>query len=147
MKTLLDLQTRLRKLEGELKERSNKAAKEAAFVMIEELVRVTPVDTSQAISNWKMSIQIEDFTKIQPHFLGSRGSTQLESAQESIYKATVTLAKKKPGEVLFLQNNAEYITDLNMGSSPQHPGGFFELAFQKGRKTAKLELERKRNGR
>ena len=34
---------------------------------------------------------------------------------------------------LFIANNAPYISDLNAGSSKQHPGGFVEAAILIGR--------------
>lgn len=109
--------------------------------MVEELVYVTPVDTSQALSNWQVNLTSPAPDEIGPYYPGDRGSTRGASAREAIEQATQELAYKKPGQPIYLSNLVDYIKKLDEGSSSQFAGGFvprallvFRLAAQEARK-------------
>lgn len=118
----------------------------AAFVALEvtaELADVTPVDTSNAISNWQIGLGAPVVDEIEPHYPGQKGSTEAMSEDATVIAAKVKLKNKKPGQIIYLSNNAPYIVDLDGGSSMQEPRGFVKRAVDNGRelvRRAKLEL-------
>jgi hypothetical protein len=58
----------------------------------------------------------------------------MESASIAIGDARGILTNKKPGQSIYVQNNASYIKRLNEGSSTQAPAGFVEAAILFARK-------------
>lgn len=92
------------------------------------LVYVTPVDTSEALSNWQVNLGNPAADNLPPYYVGTRGSTQGASAQQAIEEADAELAFKKPGQRLFISNLAPHIGKLDEGSSTQFPGGFVPRA-------------------
>jgi len=143
MKTLLDLADRMEKLAVDIPIAASLAVSEVATVIGTDLVHKTPVDESTAISNWIMHLEEPWDLKIDAYRLGSQGSTYEASAAEALIQHAQVLKQKKPGETIFLSNNAEYIRDLNQGSSRQAPLGFIERSVFLGRKfgrTLKLRL-------
>lgn len=125
----------------------NKAASDlAAFVALEvtaELADVTPVDTSNAISNWQIGLGAPVTSEREPHYPGQKGSTESMSEDATVIAAKVKLKNKKPGQIVYLSNNAPYIVDLDQGSSMQEPAGFVKRAVDNGKehvKRVKLEL-------
>lgn len=121
---------------------ANKIAIKAATAILKHLVNVTPVDTSQALSNWQVGINAPVNSEIPPYVAGKRGSTQTASAAKALSVGISALADKKAGETIYISNNLPYIEKLNAGSSTQNPGGFVEAAAQLGRKT--VEKHRKK---
>ncbi len=95
-----------------------------------ELVRVTPVDTGLARSNWLASINNRRRAVVPPDSASAR--------QASIQAITSRL---KTGDTLFIANNVDYIAILNTGSSQQAPRGFFQTAVQGARRAgAKVKV-------
>lgn len=140
-KTLLDLADSFEKKSKTIKADTSKLAVDTAMAIVGNLAYKTPVDTSQAISNWIVTIGAENQTQIKPHFPGIQGSTYRASAAETIANAKAVLSSKKPGQSIFITNNLPYIKKLNDGSSSQAPAGFVESAVLIGRKmVAKFKL-------
>lgn len=133
MKTLLDLAKAMEKLQKEISTAANEAAVFVAETVVENLARVTPVDTSTAISGWVVSLVSQTAYKPGAHFYGSQGSTYTASVRETINNAKLVLRNKHPGQKIFIVNNEDYINDLNNGSSKQAPAGFVERAEALGR--------------
>jgi hypothetical protein len=131
---LLHLADSLNKLDKAIPEAASKVAKAIALTIVADLAYKTPVDTSNAISNWQTTLGVPASVEIPPHYMGSRGSTFAASAGETIAHAKVTLGIKKPGQSIYIANNADYIKDLNEGSSRQQPAGFVERAELLGRR-------------
>ncbi|WLJ71046.1 hypothetical protein [Sphingomonas phage Kimi] len=109
--------------------------------MLEELVYVTPVDTSQALSNWQVNLGNPAPDELPPYYAGSRGSTAGASSRQAIEEGFRELTYKKPGQPIFLSNLVDYIKKLDEGSSSQFPGGFvprallvFRIAAEEARK-------------
>jgi len=143
MKTLLDLAIRMEKLAVDIPIAASLAASEVATVIGTDLVHTTPVDESTALSNWILHLEEPWDLKIDAYRLGSQGSTYEASAEEALIQHKQVLSQKKPSETIFLSNNAEYIRELNQGSSAQAPAGFVERSVYLGRKfvrTLKLRL-------
>lgn len=97
---------------------------EGTKAMLHEMLVVTPVDTSEALSNWQVEIGSPPSAELPPHVMGSHGSTRGASSEQVLADALSALANKKPGESIFLVNTAGHIGDLDRGSSRQFPGGF-----------------------
>ena len=135
MATLLDLANRMDALAASIPAASSDAAKKVAETLVADLAYKTPVDTSQALSNWIVTTGSPNVGKIDPHFYGEHGSTQKASAAETIANARAVLKGKKPGQSIFITNNLPYIRRLNDGHSGQAPAGFVERCVLIARKT------------
>lgn len=136
-KGLLDLAASLEKKAKAIDEAASKLAVDTALTIVGDLAFKTPVDTSQALSNWIVTLETPSSDKIKPHFPGEGGSTQRASAAETLNSAKLVLRNKKPGQAIFITNNLPYIRRLNDGYSAQAPAGFVERAVLIGRKMRK----------
>lgn len=137
MANLNDLANRMRELPGILASESSRCAVEATTVVHHQLTHVTPVDTSQALSNWDISIGTLNGEFHEPYFPGNKGSTKLASEKAANTEAVFRLKEKKPGQAIFISNGANYIDRLNNGSSKQEPAGFVERASSVGKQSIK----------
>lgn len=95
---------------------------------VETLVYITPVDTSEHLSNWQVMLGNAPADSLPPYVPGSRGSTRGASAQQAIAEANAELAYKRPGQRLYISNLGPAIGALDEGSSSQFPGGFVPRA-------------------
>ncbi len=141
-KSLLHLANSLERKATAIEEAASQTAVDTALTIVGDLAYKTPVDTSQALSNWQVTLDAPANGKIGPHFPGVQGSSQRSSAAETISRAKAVLANKKPGQVIFITNNLPYIKRLNDGYSAQAPAGFVERAALLGRKmVAKFKIK------
>lgn len=118
--------------------RANEAGSEAKALVTRAIVRYlayhTPVDTSQALSNWQVSFNGPYAPIISGgHYKGYAGSTQSASAEETIRRADAVLQNKIPGAVIFIANMLPYIRKLEEGSSLQARTGFVQQSLLAGR--------------
>ncbi|MCX8665985.1 hypothetical protein J3U11_11270 [Gilliamella sp. B2840] len=124
---------RLKQLSGyihkQLLVKANNKTVKAALSAVEDLVNVTPVDTSKALSNWLVSAGSLTDKSVNAHYAGSYASTKYISQGATINDALKQLAKRQFGQKIFIQNNVEYIKNLDEGSSSQFAGGFSERAI------------------
>lgn len=135
MGTLTDLAVRMRAIAKAIPENTNELKKHVIETIEADLVYVTPVDTSNALSKWKVDTAPITDTTFQPYYLGAHGSTRDQSAQEAIADAQRVIDGLKPGEAAYIGNAAPYIRRLNDdGYSKQEPAGFVERAVLIGRK-------------
>lgn len=132
-RSLLDLAKGLESRAKLIQTMGSRLAVHCAETIVKELAQNTPVDTSQAISNWTVTFDSPATEFVGPHYPGEMGSTFSISSAETVMLAKVVLLKKKPGQSIFITNNADYIRDLNDGSSPQEPAGFVERAVIVGK--------------
>lgn len=133
MGNLADLQKRMYKRADEVSAIGNEAKKHAAKAIVKYLVDVTPVDTSQALSNWQARNDFPVTFSIRPYFAGQGGSTQGSSAAKAYEEAVSIIDNAKPGEPIYLSNVLPYIKPLDEGHSTQHPGGFVSASVIVGR--------------
>ena len=141
-KSLLDLANSLERKAKAIDEAASKTAVDTALAIVGDLAYKTPVDTSQALSNWIVTLDAPATERIDPHYPGEGGSTQRSSAAETLNQAKAVLANKKPGQAIFITNNLPYIKRLNDGYSAQAPAGFVERAELLGRKIiAKFKIK------
>lgn len=116
---------------------ANNAAVEVAISVVADLVLKTPVDTSNAASNWQVGVNNAPTASITPYFYGSNGSTAGASGRAARVTARDVLSRKKAGQPIFISNLVDYIEKLNKGSSKQEPAGFVQRAVLVGRVTLK----------
>lgn len=133
-RNLRDLATDLRAISTSVSSIGNETSKTVALAVITDLANVTPVDTSQAISNWRITLNQRAVLAIPPYAHGKKGSSQAESIKATIDAAKLVLAAKKPGDTVWISNVLPYIGLLNDGSSTQAPSGFVERSVLIGRK-------------
>ncbi|QEG09336.1 tail completion or Neck1 protein [Xanthomonas phage vB_Xar_IVIA-DoCa1] len=139
---LLSLAVSLERKAKAIDEAASKTAVDTAMAIVGDLAYKTPVDTSQALSNWRVTLDSPATGTIAPHYPGIQGSSQRASAAETINAAKSVLANKKPGQAIFITNNLPYIKRLNDGYSAQAPAGFVERAVLIGRKMlAKFKIK------
>lgn len=146
MADLKDLARRVSKIADRVEQRVSDAAAEAALEMLKFLVYATPVDESTALSNWVIGLGTPDKAFITAHAVGDKGSTQVVSAEQAIADGIAVLKQKKPGQTVFLSNNAPYIIALDEGHSPQNED-FIAAAVALGKKYAvhvELHLDKAR---
>lgn len=143
MGTLLGLALKLERRAKLLDEQASDAAVQMTLTVLDALVFKTPVDSSEALSNWQVRLNSPADNRIDPYFPGEKGSTQRSSAQAAIEAAKAVLAGKKAGDVVYISNVLPYIGRLNDGYSGQAPAGFVEASVLIGRKrfkTAKIKV-------
>lgn len=99
-----------------------------ATVVIEELAVRTPIDSGTAISNWIVTLNSKTISVIESHNYGILGSTFSSVSKTTIVRALNVLKGYKPNDVVYIQNNTDYIDDLNKGTSKQAPRGFVQTA-------------------
>lgn len=134
MADLLDLAERMATYAKAIPVNANELKKQVVRTIIADLVYVTPVDTSNALSKWKASTSPVDDNTFAPYYLGSHGSTRDSSAQEAIADANIVIDGLQPGQAVFIGNAARYIKRLDEGYSKQEPAGFVARAVLIGRK-------------
>ena len=143
MATLFDLAYRMTAASKSIETKTNEVAKKVATGIAEYLATATPVDTSNAISNWQVGLGSPVRNEIGPHYPGRSGSTYAPSSKQTILEAVAEIDKKQPGQAVYISNNVDYIEDLNRGASPQADPGFAtEVAIQVGEAILEDEVKR-----
>lgn len=105
--------------------------------IVRALVNSTPVDTSAALSNWRVGTSAGG--AVPPYYSGLAGSTQGASAAAAIAAADAAIAAAKGANKLVIFNSIGYIRFLNEGSSAQAPAGFIEAGILRGKLAAKAQ--------
>jgi len=136
---LRDLANRMDKLNRRVKVAASEMAVEVAKDLTAELISTTPVDVSTALSSWVIGIGAPSSVLPEAYFPGWAGDTRFASARSAYAVALMNLAEKKPGQVIFITNNQDYIIDLNDGSSKQQTRGFVQRAVMIARRKLKLK--------
>lgn len=129
---LADLEKWCTALPARIDDAANRLAVIVTTEMADDVIEHTPVDTSEAESNWQASLNVAPYLPLPAIYEGERGSTAAASAREALAHVKRTLKDKRPGEAAYLSNLAEHIVDLNDGTSKQEPAGFVERAERKG---------------
>lgn len=135
--SLKDLSRRLNTLSKDIPKQVNQLKIEVALELQKELTQRTPVDTTKAVSNWKVTRIApfpNDIDPYSPGFLGYTASASIAAARADAEK---NLRGTKSGETIFVVNNAPYIKDLNNGTSKQAPAGFVQASVMKARQKIK----------
>lgn len=119
----------MNRVAARLPEDVNRVVKDVAARVHREVVLGTPADTGKARTNWIVSRAFPRGDVLAPHAPGRRlGKAERTNAQVSITLAEHVIAGRNPGETVFIQNNADYIGELNRGKSPQAAPGYVNNA-------------------
>ena len=143
MATLKDLHRRMNRIADNIDDAVKEVRDDTAAYLVEELIDRTPVDTSKALSNWRVTVGAI-MPDIPALTVGSRGSTRAASAASALAAAQAAIRAADPKAVLVIFNSVKYIRALNGGSSSQAPAGFVEAAHLLARmfaKTRRLNLD------
>lgn len=146
-KTLKDLAKWARTKADSVREDASQVVVASVIAAVRHLSYITPVDTSEHLSNWQVSLGRRASSAIDAHFAGKRGSTRRPSAEETVTIARTMLVAKKPGQPVFISNLAPAIGFLDAGSSNQFPGGFIPAASIVISVTAQKEAKRLLHGK
>lgn len=111
----------------------NRATKQAAIVALEYLVNNTPVDTTQALSNWRVGIGGPVQGIIPARVRGIAGVTRSASAAVTIAEGRQRINSRKPGQPIHITNNLRYIEGLNNGTISNQASGFVQGAIVRAR--------------
>lgn len=131
-KRLDQLGSELRKELRVIQKKIDFIVKDVANTVLESLVDNTPVDTSQALSNWIVTIDGPGFGTRAAFVLGKGGSSKAASASQTVSVGKAVIGLKRPGESIFITNNLDYIEQLNAGTISAQPGQFVEKAVAAG---------------
>lgn len=110
-----------------------KATNEIAFEILRVVASNTPVDTSKAISNWRVSLHSTFAGDVEAHYEGVHGSTKELSVQRTIDLGKQRLSNRIVGTEIHIFNNADYIDGLNDGTISRQPGLFVQKALLAGK--------------
>ncbi len=113
----------------------DKKIKDTAKEVLTAVAFGTPVDTSKALSNWKVSVGVPDESVREAFSEGIDGSSQGASLSSVLNKGLQVIESRKPGQPIFIQNNVDYIMDLENGKSNKGEG-FIRAALIRGRRVA-----------
>lgn len=138
--SLSDFAKRMEKRAGKVEVLGNELAKFGSIDALTTLVTITPVDTSEHLSNWQVSLGNPVSSSIPPYVAGSRGSTANVSGQSAINAGWSVIQTKKPAQDLFISNLGPAIGYLDKGSSTQFAGGFVPRAVLVFREAIRAKL-------
>mgnify|MGYP003672583618 CR=1 FL=1 len=82
----------------------------AGFVFL-KVMQITSVDTSKAISNWKIRTPNDQSFEREAYFEGDQGSTRSQSFQAVMMNERPNLENAQPGKPIFISNNLDYVED------------------------------------
>lgn len=129
MATLVDLADMLTTVRNRLKKASSEMSIEVAIDVLNQLLEHTPVDTSQAVSNWMIGLGRKvPSTAFRPPYVMNHWGSGEASKHWAREAAKMILEMKKPGQTIYISNVAPYIVELNFGKSKQEPAFFVERA-------------------
>lgn len=135
MATLRQLAARLNALADDADDIADEAKARYAIEIVRALLPATPVDTSRALSNWRVGTGVS--AAIPPHVAGEMGSTERASTSIALAEAEAAIRANRAADTLVIFNAVPYIRKLNEGSSRQAPAGFIEKAVLAGRLAAR----------
>lgn len=145
--SLGSLSTALRALAKNLPNEVSKLAIATSDTLAYRLINETPVDTSLALSNWRVGLVYPEIGAIPAHSVGEQGSTSAMSRAAAYMQAKAVLKTKKPSTAVYISNSAKHIVELNQGKSSQQPTPYWIQSIESEvAKHAELELRKLVNG-
>lgn len=111
-----------------LPEKVHEVVKNVAKAYLMTAADITPVDEGTAISNWQIGVNMTPSAVLRAYAPGKFRSTALENFNATMGAGTSIIDSSKPGDVLHIVNNVEYIRELDEGSSSQAPAGITAIA-------------------
>jgi hypothetical protein len=120
----------------------NKVKQATAKSLLLELIYTTPVDTSQARSNWLAGKGTPSYTFIPAHVVGFAGITAGQSSAIAYANGVSIINTVKPRETIYITNSAPYIEELNAGKSRQAGTNYVETIINEQAATALESVRR-----
>ena len=145
-KTLDALVRALRAAAKSLPDDVNQISKQVTEYATQRLIYETPVDTSQALSNWRVNVNFKISGTLPAYFSGVDGSTKGLSTSTALGAAKTQIARKKYGMALSISNNLDYIVELNQGKSQQAYAGYVDRIVEDAQNYADHLLRELSNG-
>lgn len=125
-RTLSALVVALRAAAKSIPKSVNTIAQETLDELVFELINKTPVDTSLALSNWRVGLIVPEFDAVPAHSLGKEGSSAAQSRATAYLIAKSVIKTKLPTtRVSYVSNNSAHIVELAEGKSAQQPDSFW----------------------
>jgi hypothetical protein len=149
--TFGELSKQFRELAATLPIRANQAKQVLASTVDADLLRVTPVDTGQAVSNWQVTLDTPATEPIPAYAPAHEGYmkqtkgvkawthkappevTRQANAAPASEAARTTIQAAQPGQPIYITNPLDYIELLDQGHSSQAPALFVDRAIILGR--------------
>lgn len=135
MATLVDLARRMEALADSVERIKYETMARYILAIVKTLLPATPVDTSEALSNWQVGRSAGP--AIGPHVPGVLGSTESASTAIAIRNAEAAIRANRYADALVIFNAAGHIRALDEGSSRQAPAGFIAKAVLAGKLAAR----------
>lgn len=145
MADISELASEIRELRHRIYNEVNKGTQKVAAVILETAAANTPVDTTQALSNWQVGLDSAPSSFIDAKVPGKEGSTLSASLEITIREGKAVLktrqmlsitsparGKTKPFPDIHIVNNAPYIDELNDGTISKQPDAFVQKAIMAG---------------
>jgi hypothetical protein len=102
-----------------------------AMSLYKNLLDLSPVDTSELISNWVISLNVPTSDAIiQPYYIGKKGSTKDISLDAALNAALDVLLQKKQGDIIYISNTTPQVVYTNYGTAKITPRYFIETSMQ-----------------
>lgn len=111
MSSFKSLAKQMDRLNDRIPKKVNKLAQQTATDVLNIVTApgVTRVDTSEAVSNWRIGLGSKDPSTRSPFFNGKGGSTASASRAEVRASGRVKIAQKKAGEEIHISNSVDHI--------------------------------------
>ena len=123
---------RMREMGGNVERNADRLVKQTALAVDQSVVLASPVDTGRFRSNWRVGLGAPVEGEIEAHAPGQDGSTASANTQGALGHAQTEIAKRQPGQTVWISNPLPYGPRLNAGHSGQAPAGFVETAVREG---------------
>jgi len=116
------------KLRERIEDEVNIATQKVVLVIVHTAAENTPVDTSKAMSNWRVGIGSGPEGEVGARVPGKGGSSGPAVLYIIGEDAKRAMQNRKVGTAVHIVNNAEHIEKLNNGTGFSKPPGFVEKA-------------------
>lgn len=138
--SLSDFARRMEKRADKVEVLGNELAKAGTIAAIETLIDITPVDTSEHLSNWQISLGAPASSKLPPYVPGRKGSTRGVSSNDAKSAAARELEPRTSEQDIYISNLGPAIVKLDQGWSNQFAGGFVPRAVLVFRETIRSKI-------
>lgn len=144
--SLLDLAAACNSAVRTLPDEINDLTKTVATSLIFKLIYITPVDTTEAMSNWQVGLMFSEVNRLPPYFYGHDGITAGMSEAAAFAVAKGVISQRKVYAPIYISNNAPHIEELENGKSQQQAAGFIARTVQEISAEAITEVRLHFNG-
>jgi len=131
---MLDIDRFIKKAKG----REARFVREFAQDLAEEIIQETPVQTGFLRASWAAGINAPD-----SGHMGQRGTVDSPSDPGgTMGRISLNLSKARPGDTIFISNNAEYAPHVEFGTSKMSPRAFVRRTVARAAQIAENTLRR-----